>query len=140
MKVYPRDFHAVHRIRGKTVIAKLVNRKDASSILRNKRKLRDLTEQNRKLLGVAGGTKVYINESLCPYYRFLFGKCNALFKTKLVSSSYTMNGVIKIMTNALLDDGSPNPTGGVSQNITHLNDLFNLFGKPLIDSLTKESS
>ena len=137
MKVYPRDFHAVHRIRGKTVIAKLVNRKDASFILRNKKKLRDLTEKNRKKLGVAG--KVYVNESLCPYYRFLFGKCNALFKKNYVRSSYMMNGVIKIVTNDLLEDGTANPTGGVTQNITHINDLYNLFGFELIDSLTKDS-
>ena len=138
-KVYPRDFHAVHRIRGKTVIVKLVNRKDASFILRNKKELRNLSEKNRGKLGVGANTKIFVNESLCPYYRFLFGKCNALFKGNHISASYTMNGVIKIVTNNVLEDGTSNPVGGVTQNIGHLNDLYNLFGSELIDSLVKDS-
>ena len=139
VKVYPRDFHAVHRVRGKTVIAKLVNRKDASSILRKKGILRKLSGKDRGKLGVGVNTKIYVNESLCPYYRFIFGKCNALFKTNRISASYTMNGVIKIVTNDLLEDGSSNVVGGVTQNIGHLNDLYRLFGRDLIDSLVKDS-
>lgn len=138
VEVYPRDFHAVHRVRGETVIAKLVNRKDASSILRKKGNLRKLSAKDSKMLGVDVKTKLFVNESLCPYYRFIFGKCNALFKGNHISSSYTMNGVIKIVTNRLLLDGSLNPVGEVTQNIGHLNDLYNLFGRDLIDSLVKK--
>ena len=138
VKVYPRDFHAVHRIRdGKTVIAKLVNRKDAISILRNKKKVRNLTNEKKSKLGVEDDTKLYINESLCPGYRYLMGKCSALFKLKHIDGFYTNNGIVKIVTKQVEVDGTEDPVGGVTQNITHLVDLYNLFGKDLIDSLVK---
>ena len=73
-----RNFHAVHRLADKrTVIAKLTNRKDAIDILRRKKKLRTLSDEEKRKLNCQ---KIYINESLCPKYRQLLGKCNALFK------------------------------------------------------------
>ena len=41
VKVIKRSFHAIHRLRNKkVVIAKLINRRDALALLRNKKKLR----------------------------------------------------------------------------------------------------
>ena len=65
--VTERDFHAIHRLKKNSVIiAKCVNRRDATAILRAKRKLRDTDEAAKKKLGVRG--KIYVNESLCPEY------------------------------------------------------------------------
>ena len=64
------DFHAIHRLRNtRMVIAKVCNRRDAIAILRNHRKLRELSQE---------------------------GKCNALLKTKYVDAFYTINGKVKI--------------------------------------------
>ena len=44
-----RDFHAVHRLRNtRVVIAKVCNRRDAIAILRNKKKLRELSQEGKK--------------------------------------------------------------------------------------------
>ena len=47
--------------------------------------------QARKIIDMASSTlttelkqAIYINDSLCPAYRILLGKCNALFKRKLI--------------------------------------------------------
>ena len=46
-----RNFHAIHRLRNnKVVIAKMVNRRDAIVILRNKKKLRELHDENKQKL------------------------------------------------------------------------------------------
>ena len=64
------DFHAIHRLRNtRMVIAKVCNRRDAIAILRNHRKLRELSQG---------------------------GKCNALLKKKYVDAFYTINGKVKI--------------------------------------------
>ena len=75
VEVNSRDFHAIHRLHNKkTVIAKLVKRRDAIGVLKNKKRLRDLTDANKLRLR---SNKVYINESLCSPYRKLLGKCTS---------------------------------------------------------------
>ena len=67
------DIVACHRL-GKIgrIIVKLLNRKDAQNILEEKHKLRsinlydDNTDNNNK-------RKIFINQSLFPYYRKLYG-------------------------------------------------------------------
>ena len=59
------------------VIAKLVNRRDALALLRNKKKLSELSPDGKKKLKT---NKVYINESFCPSYKRILCKCNALLK------------------------------------------------------------
>ena len=124
VKVNPRDFHAVHRLKNKqTVIAKLVNRRDAIAILRAKKQLREVKGDEKKKLGVKG--KIYVNESLCPEYRRLFGVCNALFKKDMLSSSYTINGKILICK-----------TGEEEKHlIGHMSDLHRIFGADEIKSI-----
>ena len=48
--------------------------------------------------------KNYVNESLCPKYRKLLGKCNVLYKNKKISRFHKMNGKIKIKINNYEDD------------------------------------
>jgi hypothetical protein len=84
----PRDIQACHRLRNKKrVIVKFTNRKDVQKILQNKKKLKNSI----------GATKMFINESLCGYYRLLFGKANALVKAKLAQKVFTRNGTVKII-------------------------------------------
>ena len=61
VKVTKRSVHAIHRLRNKkVVIAKLVNRRDALALLRNKKKLRELLPDGKRKLKT---NKVYVNES-----------------------------------------------------------------------------
>lgn len=91
----PEKIHACHRIgrKGETTIIKLVNRKDVQLILANKKKLKD-TDKTR--LGFENGTKVFINESLCPYYKGLWTKAKKLLKHELIQSFWTSNGTVKV--------------------------------------------
>ena len=88
VKVTKRSFHAIHRLRNKKMVeAKLVNRRDALALLRNKKKLRELLPDGKRKLKTS---KVYANESLCPSYKRIIGKCNALLKKKYIASFYTV--------------------------------------------------
>ena len=92
--VVKRSFHAIHRLgNSKIVIVKLVNRRNAIKILRNKKKLRELPRSGKQKLRAE---EIYVNESLCSHNKRLLSKCNALFKKKRIESFYTMNGKIKI--------------------------------------------
>ena len=78
------SFHAIHRLRNKkVVIAKLVNRRDALALLRNEEKLRELSPDGKRKLNT---NEVYLNESLCPSYKRVLGKCNELLKKKYITS------------------------------------------------------
>ena len=124
--VEKRDFHAIHRLKkNSVVIAKCVNRRDAIAILRAKKSLRDANEDVRKKLGVPTGSKLYVNESLCPEYRRLLGICNALHKKNKLASFYTINGSIKVTKNA---DGEKIVIG-------HMDDLFKLVGEKVVTDI-----
>ena len=121
-----RDFHAVHRLRNKKiVIAKLVNRQDATKILRNKKKLREMDNQTQTKLR---SKKVYVNESLCGTYRKLLGKCNALQRKKYLTSFYTINGKLKIKYDNNIEE------------ISHENDLKEIFGEAIVNEINAEHS
>ena len=66
-----RDFHAVHRLyNSTTVIAKAVNRRDVIKIFENKKHLKLLSHADREELKLE--KTIYINESLCQTYRWIF--------------------------------------------------------------------
>ena len=68
--VNTKDIQACHRLwDNKRTIIKFVNRKTVFEVLSNRKKLALIDDYKKK---------IYINESLCPYYRFLHGKCKAL--------------------------------------------------------------
>ena len=77
----------------KKVIVKLARRKDASKILEEKKKLKtnDLSQR-----GFPPNTVVFINESLCSYYRFLSSECKKLWPKKSIVSFWISNGSIRI--------------------------------------------
>ena len=76
------------------VIVKLLNRKDAQNVLKEKHKLRsinlydDNTDTNNK-------RKIFINQSLCPYYRKLYGMVKDLNNEGLIDSFWIANWAIK---------------------------------------------
>ena len=77
--VNSRDVEACHRLNQKAnpkkVIIKLSKRKDATRVMNNKKKLKSMKPQN---IGLPSGCKIYINESLCKYYTYLWWKCKLL--------------------------------------------------------------
>ena len=124
VKVTKRSFHAIHRLRNKKMVeAKLVNRRDALALLRNKKKLRELSPDGKRKLKTS---KVYANESLCPSYKRIIGKCNALLKKKYIASFYT----VKITNEA--------NSGNVTNVVYHEEDLLEIFGKDIVDEINYE--
>ena len=80
----------------------------------NKKKLRNIDVGE---LNFAEETRLFLNDSLCPYYRGIYGKCKRLLEAKKISSFWTWNGNIKIKL-----DESSRPI-----NITHDVDLYSRF-------------
>ena len=75
------------------VIVKFTRRKDCKQILRVKKDLRDL---NMYDLDLPWGTKLHINQSLCPYYRILWLKAKKLHNIGSINHFYISSGTIKI--------------------------------------------
>ena len=128
VNVEKRDFHAIHRLgNSKIVIAKLVNRRDAHKILRNKKKLRELPRSGKQKLRAE---KIYVNEPLCSHNKRLLGKCNELFKKKQIGSFYTINGKIKIKYDSV--------DGECKTEILHAEDLVDIFGTEIMQEIDAE--
>ena len=89
-----RDMQVVHRIgkEGRTII-KFSNRKDCQALLKVKRDLNDLTMKD---FGFEENSKIYVNESLCPYYRVIWEKSKRLRHLQKIFSFYVSNGSVKI--------------------------------------------
>ena len=114
---------ACHRLKSNNrTIIKFSNRKDCIKALSNRKKLKKVDKDK---LGFSEDDKIYMNESLCPEYRFLFWKCRVLAGCNKIFSYWTYNGTIKITLSE----------GGKIYAITHVNDLKTLF--PDIDFTKK---
>ena len=74
--------------RHKKGIIKLSKRKDVFNILRRKKKLKsvDITK-----VGLPQGSLVFINQSLCSYYKYLRSLCKRLHSKKLIHSFWVSN-------------------------------------------------
>ena len=62
-------------------------------------------------------TKIYINQSLCPYYRILWSKAKRLQNIDSIDNFYISSGSIKIK---VTENSSP-------VTITHLDDFKDSF-------------
>ena len=113
-EVPPNKIEACHRLKNNQTIIKFSSRKDCNNVLRNRSKLKDT---DKTPLGFDEDQAIFINESLCPEYRFLFWKCRLLAKSSKIHSYWTFNGVIKIRVT----------DGGKINAITHVTDLKSLF-------------
>ena len=114
--VNPNDIEACHRLKKKDrTIIKFSSRKTCLKALINRKKLKDLDKEE---IGFPNSTKLFLNESLCPYYRGIWGKCRGLLLDKLISRLWTYNGTVTIK---LSNDDEER------LSITHDSDLFSLF-------------
>ena len=101
-----------HRLRKNNdrVIVKFTRRKDCKQILKVKKDLRNLDMED---LDLPRGTKIYINQSLCSYYRILWLKAKRLQNIGSIDNFYISSGTIKIK---VTENSSP-------ITITHLDDF-----------------
>ena len=81
------------KVSPKKLIFKLNRRKDIHRILSNKNKLKNLKPESVHL---PGETKVFINESLCLYYKKLWSKCKRLWSAGHISAFWVRNGLLRI--------------------------------------------
>ena len=95
--VNSRDVEACHRLNQKAnpkkVIIKLLKRKDVATVMNNKKKLKSMKPQN---IGLPSGCKIYINESLYKYYKYLWWKCKLLQTRGSIQSFWVTNESIRI--------------------------------------------
>ena len=95
--VNSRDVEACHRLNQKAnpkkVIIKLSKRKDVARVMNNKKKLKSMKPQN---IGLPSGCKIYINENLCKYHKYLWWKCKLLQTRGSIQSFWVTNGSIRI--------------------------------------------
>jgi len=114
------SFQACHKLKKKDrIIVKFKNRKDCLLTLKNKKTLNEFDFSSKYNV-----KKLYINESLCGYYRGLWNKCKKLLNAKLISSFFVSNGNVKIRLNE----------HGNAITIGHDNDLCKYF--PSVDFTT----
>ena len=71
---------------GERTILNFVNRKSAIALLKQGKQLASFDEYNKK---------VYLNESLCPYYRYMHGKCKELWKNGTLFQFWVFNGSVR---------------------------------------------
>ena len=80
-------------------------------------KKKDLKKVKPADVGLSDGTQLYINESLCPYYKGLWNNCKTLWNEKRIFSFFTSNGIVKYTLRE----------GGEVYSVTHLQDLKEKF-------------
>ena len=90
-----------------------LSKQDCEHVMRKKNELRKLKPSE---LDLPNGTKLYINESLCPYDRGLWNQCKKLWNKQGIFSFFTVNGSIRIK----IRENGP-------YNITHIDDLKDIF-------------
>ena len=77
----------------------------------------DLKDLDATNLDLPAGTKLYMNDSLCPYYRGLWNEAKKLQSRKKIFSYFTVSGTVRIR----LQEKGPYSI------ITHMDDLKELF-------------
>ena len=91
-----RDIEACHRLTNNDrVIVKFLRRKDCNQVLSVKRDLQKIKLQD---IGLRGSNFIFINPSLCPYYRMLWSKSKRLLDLGKTNEFYVSCGKIKILS------------------------------------------
>ena len=123
VEIDERDVQACRRLKEKErTIVKFVSRKDCLQILRVKKELKSLDPTE---LDFPENTEIFINESVCPYYRGIWNKCKKLRAIQKIHQFYTISGLIRVK----LEETGP------SRIITHMVDLKELFPDIDIENL-----
>ena len=96
--VDPANIEAWHRLKSKArpkkVIIKLSKRKeDVFSILKPKKKLQSV---NITKVDLPQGSLLFINQSLCSYYKYLWSFCIKLHSKKLIRSFWVSNSNVSL--------------------------------------------
>ena len=87
------EIQACHRLKNRSrTIIKFVKRKRAFDCFRNKHRLKD----NSKTVARVKLNKLFINESLCPKYRYIFSRGKSFVQQGLATKIWTSNGSIKM--------------------------------------------
>ena len=114
VKIDDRDTESCHRVgsQGRTIV-KFSHRKDCQQLMKVKKDLSKLNSTDIDL----GNTKIFINQSLCPYYELLWSKSKRLHAMKQIHRYNVSNGTVKVK---LEENGRP-------ISITHATDFDNYF-------------
>ena len=95
IEVHPDNTEACHCVKSnagpKKIIIKMSRRKDADKIRRAKKKLKGLD-----LFSIGINSAVFINDSLCRYYKNLWAKCKKLWLNKFIHGFWTSNEFIRL--------------------------------------------
>ena len=75
------------------VIVKFTRWKDCKQVLQFKKDLTDFTADD---LDLPRGTKIFVNQSLCPYYRILWLKTKSSQSMGKINSFFISGGTVKI--------------------------------------------
>ena len=75
------------------IIVKFSKRKVCQVVLENKKKLKNISNEE---LGLETNSKVFVNESLCKYYKLLWSQCKSLWNDKMIFAFWTTNGFLKL--------------------------------------------
>ena len=106
------DCHWLKSNGPKKVIIKFARRKDANLIWKNKNKLKGMN-----LCSIGINNPLFINDSICLYYRMLWQKCKILWSNKYIHAFWVSNGTLRLNLAA----------SGRVHVITHSQDLDELF-------------
>ena len=100
VRLSPGDIEACHRLKDrkkkdgepKRTIVRFVNRKACDDLHSSKKKLKENNVRNKlKKMGLDQG-KIYVNNNLRPYNKFLWGKCKLLLSKNLIDRFWVFNG------------------------------------------------
>ena len=84
--------HRLGRNSDRTIV-KFSSRKDSEHMMHVKKDFKDLDATD---LHLPAGTRLYINDSLCPYYRGLWNETKKLWNKKKTFSYFTGNCTVRI--------------------------------------------
>ena len=114
------DCHRLGKINGRDII-KFARRKGCKQVLQVKK---DLKELNTDDMDLPRGTNIFVNQSLCPYYRILWSKSKRLHSMGIINSFFVSGGTVKVK---ITENSRP-------LAITHLSDFTVHF--PNVDFIT----
>lgn len=95
--VSPDDIVACHPLPSPNknkIIVKFLNRKKSDSVLNNRKRLKDLNLSQFNF-NFQVGSNVFVNESLCQYYKFLWSNLKRLKYERKIHSFWIRNGTLK---------------------------------------------
>ena len=105
--------HHLNKQSGRTIVT-FSRRKDCKHVMWKKKS--ELRKWKPSKLDLPNRTKLYINESLCPYYRGLWNQCKKLWNKQGIFSFFIVNG----STRTKIRKNGP-------YKITHIADFKDIF-------------